>query len=375
MKSRQNRTGAAVASATASDDTNKGAGAGAGLLLSWPMGHGGGLAWSLLVYPARRVAVGRDLSGRAILWRGFKASSVGAAADEIGAAWARVHAYLGKLDQKRAAAAAARRLGFPLSNQFARPATGGGGGGVWRKPASQGGKAKRVSTAGGGSVRSTEAARLAADWGERSATARARGAMVGAVGVAWSDLDSLPIRAALVSGYAPAGSLLAEIQGQLDLTVCRQMSAKLLESMRRDGKQTSATTGEDAGAAGCVALARWRCINGKFPARRVRGSLGGVAWRAIVRESSRDLLGDAVHLGRLVRRCLGGFRRAVAIVLRRRFAGGQGGAAALRAGAGGASGDAVGAWRCVASCRARSARRVRFKSHSRGGFAARWRVH
>jgi len=120
--------------------------------------------------------------------------------------------------------------------------------------------------------------------------------MVGAVCTSAARVDVLPIGAALVSGYAAAG-LLGEVQGQSDLAICRALTRKLLASMRRDGKQPSSTTGDDSASAGAVALARWRQINERWPARRVRGSVVSVAWRAIVRESSRDLLGDAVPLG------------------------------------------------------------------------------
>ena len=99
---------------------NPSAGAGGGLFLSWPIGTAAGLVWSLLVYPARRVAVGRDLAGRVVLCREWPAAAVGDESTERRGAWVRVHAYLAKLEAKRAAVAARRRLGFPLPSVKAK---------------------------------------------------------------------------------------------------------------------------------------------------------------------------------------------------------------------------------------------------------------
>ena len=262
------------------------------------MGTGaGGLVWSVRAQARRaksgavawwRVAVGRDKRGAVMLCRSWPSIEPQAAVVEVGAAWGHVHGLLTDRAKVRAAMAAARRLRLVhVRGAAVLPLVAGGGGGSINR------KGKRVSSRGGVSVRSTERARLAADWSARFA---ARGVEFGAVCVRPSSLHLLPVGAALVSGYA-AGGLLGEVQAQRDLTLCAAMSRKLLASMRRDGKQPSNATGDDATGAGVLAVARWRAINGKFPARRVRGSVLAVAWRAVVRESSRDLLGDAVPLG------------------------------------------------------------------------------
>ena len=250
------------------------------------MGAAGGLVWWLLVYPARRVAVGRDIAGRGVLCREWPAAAVGDESTERRGAWVRVHAYLDKLAAKRAHAAARRRLGFPLPSVKAK-AQGSGSGGAWVK--GQSGKVKRLSTKGGLSVRSTELARLLADW---SARFRRDGA-AGAVCCRVEQLPLLPVAVALATGYAAAaGSLFAELQGQQNLALCAGMARGVVAKMRSAGKATSSTTADDAASAAGLALVRWRDINGRFPGSRVRGSAGAVAWAAVSRDIQRDCLGD-----------------------------------------------------------------------------------
>src|ERR1035441_3052436 len=219
---------------------NPSAGAGGGgLVLSWPMGNGGGLAWSLLVYPARRVAIGRDIAGRGVLWRAWDCGAVGDESTERRGAWVRVHAYLAKLEAKRAAAAARRRLGFPLPSVKAK-AQGSGSGGVW--VTGQSGKVKRLSTKGGAGVLSGELARVL-----KSGAARfRRDGGAGAGGCRVEELHLLPVSVALASGFSAfPGTLFFEIQGQVNLAMCAGMARGAVAKMRSAGKATSSTTADD----------------------------------------------------------------------------------------------------------------------------------
>lgn len=181
------------------------------------------------------------------------------------------------------------RLVEPLRGGRGAIGSGGGRGVLLRS-------GKVASSRGGLSVRLTERQRLAADSATRYGSQVAAGAVVGSVAVTLAGAGVLPLAAAMLSPYQAAGGLLGDAQGQTVLAICAAMSRKLLASMRRDGKQPSSTTGEDAAAAGVLAVARWWAINARHPGQRARGSLVAVAWRAIVRESSRDVLGDAFAL-------------------------------------------------------------------------------
>ncbi len=143
---------------------------------------------------------------------------------------------------------------------------------------------KRGSTAGGASVVGTQADRqalFAAQLLDRPAGWRAP-----------FGCSVEPSAVAGVFGGLPAGGLFGELQGQADLALTARLAARLAASMRRDGRDMSTTTQADGASAGLVALARWRSINAKFPARRARGTAASVAWRAIVKEVSTDGLGE-----------------------------------------------------------------------------------
>jgi hypothetical protein len=91
----------------------------------------------------------------------------------------------------------------------------------------------------------------------------------------------------------------AELQGQFDLARCWSQVERLAAAMRRDGRECSDTTKADAASAGALALARWRAIGARHPQARLRGTVGAVAWRAVVREVASDQLGDAVTLANM----------------------------------------------------------------------------
>lgn len=105
-----------------------------------------------------------------------------------------------------------------------------------------------------------------------------------------------PAVVAPLQGGLPAVGNFAELQGQFDLALCGRLADRLAVAMRRDGRQMSDTTKEDAAGAGVLALARWRDINARHMRARVRGTVAAVAWRAIVREVAKDGFGQSVEL-------------------------------------------------------------------------------
>jgi hypothetical protein len=149
-------------------------------------------------------------------------------------------------------------------------------------------RAARASTRGGVAVNAVQADRaslFARDLIERPAGWRVPfGAFVE------------PSAVAPLFGGLPSGGFMGELQGQLDLALVARLASRLAVSMRRDGRDMSTTTEHDARSAGLVALARWRSINAKFSARRIRGTSAAVAWRAIVRAVADDGLGAGVSL-------------------------------------------------------------------------------
>jgi hypothetical protein len=93
----------------------------------------------------------------------------------------------------------------------------------------------------------------------------------------------------------PAGPLLTECQGQLDLAEARGQAARLAASMARDGREMSDTSEAEAVGAGCLAVVAWR--NGQDVAGVEIGARG-VCWRAIVQSVARDSFGESIELWR-----------------------------------------------------------------------------
>jgi hypothetical protein len=123
---------------------------------------------------------------------------------------------------------------------------------------------------------------------------RETGAGRGKGGAVWvrEALDKLSIGAALSSVAMPCGYLLHEAQGQQVLDMARKQAAKLRQSMRRDGRNMSDTTEQEAIAAGAGAVVRWR--NGEDCDGAEHGA-AGVCWRAIVQSVAQDSFGESIE--------------------------------------------------------------------------------
>jgi len=101
----------------------------------------------------------------------------------------------------------------------------------------------------------------------------------------------------LASGEIAAGPLLREAQGQADLRLAESCLFRLVARMQGAGRIVERNGHEwrDAIGAGACALAVWRAtgadVDGQPETLAAR-----VAWRAVVRELSRDWLGESVSL-------------------------------------------------------------------------------
>jgi len=154
--------------------------------------------------------------------------------------------------------------------------------------------ADRVARHGGGLARfarGEELGRAVAFWHGWVSAWRAgdAGCLTDSLWLAESGAAS--IAACLVSGatIGAPGGLLADIQGQHDLHVCRQSARVLLQRMRRDKPDTSAATA-DAGAADAVAfLAMLRAGGWCFNVRLA-------AWQAVSASMSSDTSAATVEL-------------------------------------------------------------------------------
>ncbi len=111
------------------------------------------------------------------------------------------------------------------------------------------------------------------------------------------------IGAGLASLEHPAGPLLNEAQGQVDLAVARSMAQALARSiLHRTGKPVSPASIADATGDACLALARHRAAAvvvvpfGSPRSNRPASEVAEVAWAAVVASMADDNLGDAVPL-------------------------------------------------------------------------------
>jgi len=146
--------------------------------------------------------------------------------------------------------------------------------------------------------------------GRRRAAARrlewaARRARAGSFFITSEAADRVSISAAVTGGVAAAGPLLAEVQGQSDLTLAEDFAARLAAAASKQGRERpSHTTLEDAAAACVLAITFWRSRLGPFGGDDRDRRL--VCWRAVVAEVSRDTLGDSVELSSLSPELLAG---------------------------------------------------------------------
>ena len=105
----------------------------------------------------------------------------------------------------------------------------------------------------------------------------------------------MTVRELLVSGGTPAGELLLECQGQADLTLAGNCVARLAARMAGAGRLVTDEERREAIAAAACALTVWRATGTGCDGERE--TLGArVAWRAAVRELSRDWLGESIPL-------------------------------------------------------------------------------
>jgi hypothetical protein len=108
-------------------------------------------------------------------------------------------------------------------------------------------------------------------------------------------LDSMSVREWLASGATPAGELLLECQGQADLTLAGNCVARLAARMAGAGRIVTDEERKEAIAAAACALTVWRATGtGCDNQQEILGAR--VAWRAAVRELSRDWLGESIPL-------------------------------------------------------------------------------
>jgi hypothetical protein len=106
---------------------------------------------------------------------------------------------------------------------------------------------------------------------------------------------SMSLRELLASGETPAGGLLLECQGQADLTLAGHCVARLAARMAGAGRLVTDEERKESIAAAACALTVWRATgagcDGEPETLAAR-----VAWRAAVRELSRDWLGASIPL-------------------------------------------------------------------------------
>jgi len=112
---------------------------------------------------------------------------------------------------------------------------------------------------------------------------------------AGAGVASMTVRELLASGETPAGGLLLECQGQFDLTLAGNCVARLAARMAGSGRVVTDDERKEAIAAAACALTVWRATgagcDGEPETLAAR-----VAWRASVRELSRDWLGESIPL-------------------------------------------------------------------------------
>jgi hypothetical protein len=106
---------------------------------------------------------------------------------------------------------------------------------------------------------------------------------------------SMTVRELLASGESPAGGLLLECQGQADLTLAGNCVSKLAARVAGSGRVVTEEERKEAMAAAACALTVWRTTG--TDCDNEPETLGArVAWRAAVRELSRDWLGESIPL-------------------------------------------------------------------------------
>ena len=103
------------------------------------------------------------------------------------------------------------------------------------------------------------------------------------------------MRELLASGEAPAGDLLLECQGQTDLRLAANCVHRLAARMAGAGRMVTEDERMEATAAAACALTVWRST-GAGCDDAPEALAARVAWRAVVRELSRDWLGESVPL-------------------------------------------------------------------------------
>jgi len=105
----------------------------------------------------------------------------------------------------------------------------------------------------------------------------------------------MSVREQLASGETPAGGLLLECQSQADLTLAGNCVARLAARMAGAGRVVTDEERKESIAAAACALTVWRATgagcDGEPETLAAR-----VAWRAAVRELSRDWLGESIPL-------------------------------------------------------------------------------
>jgi len=106
---------------------------------------------------------------------------------------------------------------------------------------------------------------------------------------------SMTVRELLASGETPAGGLLLECQGQVDLALAGNCVARLAARIAGAGRIVSDDERKEAIAAAACALTVWRAT-GMDCADEPETLAARVAWRAAVRELSRDWLGESIPL-------------------------------------------------------------------------------
>jgi hypothetical protein len=92
-------------------------------------------------------------------------------------------------------------------------------------------------------------------------------------------------------------ALFTEQRGAFNLALSRAGAAKLARRMRASGKHVSPAAEADGAAAGVLALIRWQSTGlNADNAPEVETRTARVAWRAVVKEISRDTLGESIPL-------------------------------------------------------------------------------
>lgn len=107
--------------------------------------------------------------------------------------------------------------------------------------------------------------------------------------------EAMTIAQALASVEQPCGTLLLECQGVRDLALAQSCVSKLAKRMQADGREVNDDTRADAIAASAYALTVWR-HTGTGPDGQPETLAGRVAWRAAVKEISRDTFGDSIQI-------------------------------------------------------------------------------